>query len=262
MTCRDVEARITAYLDGDLDATTSSALRGHLRGCAACRVLAEDHSRIAGMLAGLPPADPPAAMWEGVMAKVAEAEQADARRSRWAIFGARLWERLRPQLVPALAIGAAATVAAVWLTTRGQGGVDGEPPTRARAPVPGMEIAKEPPIAPAAPVEDIEVVIEREILRIDALYASNVAELLELAGEERATWPAARQRAYDAELARLRSAVAAVPLRSRPSASDGDPFEAAEAAAAARETRERAWQALVAFLQRAATGDLVAEVTP
>lgn len=273
MNCRDVEARITAYLDGELDATTSSALRGHLRGCDACRVLAEDHAKIAGALAQLPPAEPPAAMWDGVMVKVAEAEAADAKRSRLAIFGARVWERLRPQLVPALALGAAAAVAAVWLATR-----DDDSPDPQQVSQDGVVIPPTPegPIAPPpapAPVEDIEIVIDREIQRIDSLYATNVEELIGIAGEERATWPAPRQRAYDAELARLRSAVAAVPLAGgspahrtvragSPTAADGDTFDAVEAAAAAREVRERAWQRLVAFLQRAATGEMVAGVTP
>ena len=261
MNCRDVEPRITAYLEGELDATTSSALRGHLRGCEACRALAEDHARIAGVLAELPPAEPPAALWDGVMQRVAEAEAADARRSRLAIFGARIWERLRPQLVPALALGAAAGVAAVWLATR-----RGEE-TPAVRPV-AMPVTA-PEVAPP-PGEDVEVALGRELERIDRLYATNVDELLAIAGEERATWPAARQGAYDAELARLRSAVAAVPLAVAPAAG-ADPFEAAEAAAAAREARERAWQSLVRFLQRAALGEAIArspdgsrnaEVTP
>jgi hypothetical protein len=200
------------------------------------------------------------------MAKVAEAEAADAKRSRVAIFGARIWERLRPQLVPALAIGAAATVAAVWLVTRGDSApYETDTPRSDQPKAATLDHDLEPPAKlPPAPVEaeDIEIVIDREIQRIDSLYATNVEELIAIAGEERATWAAPRQRAYDAELARLRSAVAAVPLAPRPTAADGDTFDAVEAAAAARETRERAWQRLVAYLQRAATGEMVAGVTP
>jgi hypothetical protein len=274
MTCRDVEARITAYLEGDLDATTSSALRGHLRGCAACRALAEDHARIAGALADLPPAEPPAALWDGVLARVAEAEAADARRSRLAILGARAWARLRPQLVPALAVGAAAAIVLVWTITRSPDGSrtitrspDGSTITRSPD---GSTITRSPDEphreeaapAPSPPGPDIEAELAREIERIDTLYAATVAELIAIADEERASWPPPRQRAYDAELARLRSAVAATPLVAVPPPEIEDPYEAAEAAAAAREVRERAWQRLIAFLQRAATGELVAEVTP
>ena len=135
----------------------------------------------------------------------------------------------------------------------------------------GLEPAAKLPPAPVE-AEDIEIVVDREIQRIDSLYATNVEELIAIAGEERAAWAAPRQRAYDAELARLRSAVAAVPLapgsparrtaRADSTAADGDTFDAVEAAAAAREVRERAWQRLVAFLQRAATGEMVAGVTP
>jgi anti-sigma factor RsiW len=34
--CRRVLAAVSAYLDGDLDATTCEAIEAHCRGCAAC----------------------------------------------------------------------------------------------------------------------------------------------------------------------------------------------------------------------------------
>ena len=36
MTCRDVEARLGAYLDGELDAAESAAVAAHLKACPAC----------------------------------------------------------------------------------------------------------------------------------------------------------------------------------------------------------------------------------
>ena len=263
MRCAEVEARLTAYLDGELDATTSGALRGHLRGCAACAAAAEEHARLVGALARLEAAEPPAAMWDGVLAKLAEAEGADARRGRLALLGRRVWERLRPQLLPVTAVVATAAVALVWVARDPGSGADATAPA---APVVAVEpvepVAAEPAPARAARV-DVEVAIAAEVERIDRLYAATVEELLEVAGEERAAWSAPAQRAFDAELARLRGAVAARPLVLEPPAGPDilDAFDAAEAAAAAREARERAWQRLVRFLQRAALGELVAEVT-
>jgi len=259
MNCRDVAAGITAYLDGELDATTSSALRGHLRTCAACRTLADDHARIAGALAALPPAEPPAALWQGVQARLAAAEAADARRSG---LGLRLrgavtaWgSRLRANVLPVTAVAAAAVVGAVWLA-RHRASTPLEPSLAITMPAP-VEIRDAP--APPSPGEDIETALDREQARVDHLYAQTVAELLEDAVDERATWPAPRQRSFDAELARLQGDVVARPAN--PAVPAGaDAFDSAEALAAAREARERAWQRLVRFLQHAALGDMVAEV--
>jgi anti-sigma factor RsiW len=270
MTCRDVEALVSAYLDGELDSARSSALRGHLRGCAACRALADDHARIGGALADLEPAEPPPTMWDGVMARLADAERADARRSRLGLVGRRVWERVRPQLWPATAVLAAAAAAVAWIA------IDraAEAPPEADEPAPRGRLAVQatddpdvgPPLparpdpiaqidAPARAGVDVEVALAVELARLDDLYATSVDELIDAIADDRAGWPAAQRRAYDAELGRLRAAVAAAPPTEVEIADHADPFEVAEAAAAQRERRERAWQRLVAFLQRAAVGE-------
>ncbi|MBE7454077.1 MAG: zf-HC2 domain-containing protein [Kofleriaceae bacterium] len=106
MSCAAVQRELTAYLDGELDTASASALRGHLRLCPDCRAAAEDHAAIRDRLAELERPAPPPALWDGVRARLGVAVIADARRPRWA----RLLERLRPHLVPA---GLAATACAV-----------------------------------------------------------------------------------------------------------------------------------------------------
>lgn len=261
MTCGDIEARLTAYLDGELDATTSSALRGHLRTCPACNQLAEDHARVAGALAALHdrPLDPPPALWDGVLARLAEAEKVDAKRSWWSLVVQRAWQGLRPQLLPVTAVAAAAVVALVWWSRhdapRGATRAEIVPPI-AEDPV-GPELAPPalPDPVPELPKADVEAALANEAHRIDALYADVVADLTTDALDERTTWPAPRQRAFDAELVRLRAAVQARPLVTDAPVLGLDP----DGDYGVREARERAWQRLVTFLQRAAVGDLLAE---
>ncbi len=92
MTCRDVDALVTRHVDGELDDARASALRGHLRSCAACRARVEDEALLRDSAADLAPIDPPAELWDGIQARLAEAEVADAGRSRAWLW----WQRLRP----------------------------------------------------------------------------------------------------------------------------------------------------------------------
>lgn len=266
MKCADVEARLSAYLDAELSAELSSAVRGHLRACDACRALAEDHAHVIGALASLPPAEPPPALWAAVERGLAAAETVDARRSPWSLGGARLWARLRPHLVPAAALAAAAGLAVVVIESRrggdapsGSGGAgqtpqapgvaSGEPgePSPGSATAPGTlssppdpGVGASPP-APSIvqPKVDIDVALAAERARLDDVYRAAVAELAEAAAEERAGWRVPEQRAFDARIAAL--------TRTAELADDV-------------EARERAWQALVSVLQRVALGERVAEV--
>jgi anti-sigma factor RsiW len=275
MRCADVQARITAYLDGDVDVPTASALRGHLRGCDACRHLAEDHATLAKTLADLPAAEPPAQLWDGVMARLAEAEKVDDARSRWGLFGQRALHWLRMHLVPVAAVAAAATVAVVWMAKPAQDTDIGRSPDGSRIAVSKPELPA-PKVAtpgisrspdgsrtvqiPAKDQRDIETALALEAQRIDQKYADVVTELSGDVDEERPAWSAAQRRAFDAEVTRLRAAVDSTSDVSARAAvqhrADEDPFDAREADTAHREQRERAWQRLVAYLQRAAIGEL------
>ena len=115
MTCSDTRAKLTAYLDGELDADRGTVVRGHLRTCAACRDIAEREAVLRDGLRALPPVDPPASLWANVQAKLAAAEVAESRRPAWRRALAR-WTRSAwtPRLALAGTAAAAAVVVLWW----------------------------------------------------------------------------------------------------------------------------------------------------
>jgi hypothetical protein len=233
MNCRDVEPRLSAYLDGELDDRAASALRGHLRLCEACRQLADNHAATVDVLASLASAtpEPPPALWDGVLARLGEAEVADARRSTWWLR----WQWLRPHLLPATAALAMVATVGVWAVKRGETAM--EP---ALAAIPDTAA-----LAAAAPLRDVPYDDHRDAVIalgddaqvLDEAYRSAADELLALIALDRATWTPEQATRVDARIGELRAAVAA--------AEPGEP-------------RERAWQALVGYLQRVVTSDRVA----
>jgi hypothetical protein len=86
MRCKDALRLSTAYLDGELTPARSSAVRGHLRGCAACAQVFADEGRVRDLAQGLcKESDPPAAVWQGVKKQMAALEVADSK-ARWPKF--------------------------------------------------------------------------------------------------------------------------------------------------------------------------------
>jgi predicted anti-sigma-YlaC factor YlaD len=246
MNCRELEARLTAYLAGELDEMSARAARGHLRVCEACRTRAEDHARLRDALAGLGAdrPEPPPAMWDAIQRRLGEAEIADARAPRWT----RWWLRARPHLLPGgLALGACGAAALVIQLRRG--GDDGElvRATIARAADVGELGHARPdaadddaaPAPRARPDRDAAEELADENRRIEAELRTAVAELLPLARAEVATWRPAQARAFAVELARR---------------------ESATVRAAAGRDRERAWHDLIGFLETTALGERVAAV--
>lgn len=239
MNCTSVHRQLTSYLDGELDAATASALRGHLRLCAACRAAAEDHAVIRDTLAGLERPEAPPAVFESVLARLGEAEIADARRSRWSRRWSSWVDRVRPHFLPAGLAAAACAVAVLVMQLRGgdeetQGpvvaldgsGAMGNP----TAPLASDDVAPAP-VAPRRPTVDASIELAAEAARIEERFRRTAAELLPLA---RAEQRGAALRRFDRDVASL---------------------EAAVVRAAAGKPRERAWHALVAFLERAALGE-------
>jgi hypothetical protein len=223
-----VTDRLTAYLDGELDAAASSAMRGHLRLCESCRLAAEDHAAIRDRLGELERPEPPAALWDGVLERLGQAEIADARRSPWS----RLLDRVRPHLVPAgLATAACATAVLVMHLRSGDDraarpGSDGIAVATRRAP----DVA--PPPAPAPRVtRDATAELADEATRIDARFRTAATQLLTLARGELRGAALAR---FDREVAALEADV----LRTSPGVA-----------------RDRAWHALLHHLERAALGE-------
>ncbi len=245
MNCRELEPRLTAYLAGELDEVTARAARGHLRVCAACRTLAEDHAHVRSALEELgraERAEPPPAMWDAIQRQLGQAEIADGQASRWT----RWWQRARPHVLPgSLALGACAA-AALIIHVR-QGGPDRADAGALRAAVVSRlavdhdaGAAPAPDVAPvrAGPDRDATAELADEAARIEQVYRTTVAELLPVARAEVASWRPTRARAFTVELARR---------------------EGATVRAAVGRDRDRAWHQLITLLETTALGEQVAE---
>ena len=228
MTCRELTGRVTAYLDGDLGDAAASACRGHLRTCAACRSLAEEHAQIRDGLTALDRPEPPAAMWSQISARLGEAEIADSRRAPATRLWTGLWARLRPTLVPVGLTASACAIAIVVVQMR-------RPPAATEA----LRLAVPTLPAPRAqvPLRDATAELADEARRVEDKFRAAAADLLTLARAEIAHASAAQAQRFSLEVARREQAVlAATPGRDR----------------------DRAWHALTAYLESVVLGERVA----
>ncbi len=225
MTCDDCRTKLTAYLDGELEGDRGTAVRGHLRGCEACRKVASDEAALRDGLRALPPIDPPASLWAGVQARLAAEEVAEAKRPAW-----RRW--LSHWAVPqqlSLAGAAIATlvVLLVWKSHR----VEQAPPPPAPVAVQHPEFQPSvapPPAPPVLDTNDVTADLVAQPARETASYAQAAAELSKLADAARASWTDERKHAFDAKIATLQGAI--------------------DKASDAR-TRQAAYRALIRYLQ-------------
>jgi len=144
--CQHAREQLTAYLDGELEGDRGSAVRGHLRECEECRQVAENEAALRDGLRALPPVDPPASLWSGVQARLAQEEVADARRPAWRRALARplLWLRPQPLSLAGAAI-ATVVVLVVWKTRHE------EPPAVAPSPVAHEQVIIAPSVATPPP---------------------------------------------------------------------------------------------------------------
>lgn len=232
MKCRTLAASLTAYLDGELDDATASACRGHLRTCEACRVLAEDHARIRDELAGLERVEPPAALWGAIRERLGEAEIADARRRPAMAWWARTRAKLRPIVWPAALTASACAIAI--LVVQWRRAPEGQPvlgdasrAVAAAMAAPRVEV----------PLRDATAELADEDARVEERFRKTAAELLALARAEVANGPDADARAFALEVERRQKAVLA---------------------AARGRDRDRAWHALLAYLEDVVMGERVA----
>jgi len=244
-TCDSIVSQLTAYLDGELADDDGSAVRGHLRECAACRQLARDEAALRDALRVLPPVDPPATLWAGVQAQLAAAEVADARTPRWRRAIARWMPRFRaawlpsmPQLAVAGLLAVAGVSALYWRTHRGDELATTDLP---RLPMPEIQTPhREPAAAPAAALttrsDDVTAELAAEPARVTGSYGEVIDELTRLAEEARGSWSDERKAAFDGRLAALAATVA--------QAQDGRP-------------RQRAQRSMIRFLQGAVVRDEV-----
>ncbi len=241
MNCSEIQSRLTAYLDGELEGERGSVVRGHLRECQACRRVAGDEAALRDGLRTLEPLDPPPSLWAGVRAQLAAAEVADARRPAWRRAVAR-WAPAAPRFA-AGGLVAAAAVAMLWWRSHRTAEPLPVPPSRGIAvapsptPTPTPRPDQAPQRGPTLPSDDVTADLAAESARITSTYAQTAEELLALARDARGRWSDARQTAFDTQVTMLRSGVDA--------AKEGRP-------------RQRAWRELIRFLQGAVVRDDVA----
>jgi hypothetical protein len=233
MTCEKIREQLTAYLDGELEGDRGTPVRGHLRTCEACRQIATDEAALRDGLRVLPPLDPPASMWAGIQAKLADAEVAESRRPAWRRALTR-WAPLAPRFGMITGALAAAAVLLVWRAHRHA--------EQAPAQVAHQETVVTPPPAPPPPVpppstEDVSDDLAASPARVTDEYAQTAKELLKTARDEAARWSEDRQQTFYTHVAELQAAVDA--------AAEGHP-------------RQRAYRAMIRYLQRAAIREEVA----
>lgn len=236
MSCDDVRPRLSGYLDGDLDAERGSVVRGHLRTCEACRAIATAEATLRDGLRQLPPVDPPANMWAGIQARLADEEVAHSQRPAWRRALAR-WAPAAPRFAAGGLLAAAAVAVLMW---RSQTGSETVPV----APEPAPVAATQPKVTGPTQVVvgadasiDVTADLASESARSTATYADAAEELLALAGEARGQWTTEQKDAFDAHVVELRAVVTA--------AAEGRP-------------RQRAWRELIRYLQGAVVRDDIA----
>ena len=233
MTCEDVRPKLTAYLDGELEGDRGSAVRGHLRGCEACRTAANDEAALRDGLRALPTLDAPSGMWAKIQTQLADAEIADSEKPRWR----RVLARWNPQHWVtgrlAIATGAVAVIFCVWAwryTHR-------EPAlVQLTSFIPTLPAP--PPVAPSAgDVGDVATQIAALPKATSDSYAAEIAELEQVATKERAAWSEDKQKQFDATVAELHHEIA--------TADEG-------------RSRHHAYRVLTRYLTRATARDEVA----
>jgi hypothetical protein len=82
MTCDDIALLADEYVDGTCDQGTIAAIGDHLDGCAECRALAGDLSRLRSAAKTLGPIAPPAHVWANIEARL-HGDAASASRGGW-----------------------------------------------------------------------------------------------------------------------------------------------------------------------------------
>ena len=236
MKCDSVREKLTAYLDGELEGERGSAVRGHLRGCDACRQAAADEAALRDGLRALPPLDPPASLWAGVQQRLAAAEVADAERPAWR--RALAW--LSPR-APQLGLAGAALTAAIILIVVKLNRSDDKPqvalPTSPEHQIIGPDTPKKNAPVEAKDEGDMTASLAAEPAQVTATYAQTARKLLDVANEARAQWPDDRKHDFDAQVATMQKKIAA---------------------ATTERPRRDAYRKLIRYLQRAVIQDDVA----
>ncbi|MCX5745646.1 MAG: zf-HC2 domain-containing protein [Proteobacteria bacterium] len=211
MSCEAVRARLTAYLDGELEGDRGTVVRGHLRECAACRTISEQEATLRDGLRALPTLDPPPSLWAGVQAQLAAAEVAQSRQPGWrrAVARAQQWSR---DNFTRLVVGGGAIAAFAGVTMYLRAHHEPDPNAAVSGTEPRAPVASLPPPTPAAttdrPPPDVAADIADEPRQVAGEYEVAANEVLALADAARPGWSDAQRTIYDTRLATLRAEIA------------------------------------------------------
>ncbi|MGE0084100.1 MAG: anti-sigma factor [Desulfococcaceae bacterium] len=94
MKCRNKGKKISAYLDGELDAEKAGEMEKHLSQCAECRQTWNDFKHADSLLAGLPPESVGDEFVRNLMMKTADIPQTRTWASRMLYFFAYFFDTL------------------------------------------------------------------------------------------------------------------------------------------------------------------------
>jgi hypothetical protein len=108
-------ARLSEYLDGELDGAERQALDAHLEQCADCRDTLAELRRVTLRATALSDREPSADLWPGIAARIGLPAATAARASRSA---PRRWSFTLPQLAAAGLVVAAVGAGGLWLAQR------------------------------------------------------------------------------------------------------------------------------------------------
>ena len=232
MNCDDVKPQLTAYLDGELEDDRGSAVRGHLRECEACRAASEDEAALRDGLRALPSLDVPSTLWAGVQRQLANAEVQDAHTPHWRLVARRWGGVVQSWLTPRFAIASAAVavIVCVWAYRYTQK----DEPTFSQPTQLTIALPKAPPAEPSS--DDVATQVAALPKQTSDSYAQASVELITLARDARTHWADDRKQIFDAKLAELQRSVDAAP--------EG-------------RARQKAYRAMIRYLQRVTTRDEV-----
>lgn len=204
MKCAAIAPLVDELVDGTLDERRASAVRGHVRTCAACARLLERTAEIAEGLRALEPVGPPPpALWAAIEARLAGEEIADGKRPRWWWW----WQAWRRPIGYGAAVAAAGALAVTIYVSRKHAPAEQSPAVADHQATPAQ-----PPVTPApapAPVpapSKYDHALAR-VEELDAEYAKAVADLKEVARAERGRWRPEVASAFDENLAAIDDAI-------------------------------------------------------
>jgi hypothetical protein len=200
MNCKDLAPLLDELIDGTLDERRASAVRGHLRTCAACTARLEETQGIVEQLGGLEPLDPPPALWQRIDARLAGEQVADSKRGAWWWW----WQAWRRPLAWSGALAAACGVALIIYVVKRPA------PERMTAehllvnPTPVKPEEPQKVVTPTPTAYDLAV---QRLGELDGEYVKAVADLKQAAKEERVHWKPEVAKAFDQNLAVIDAAV-------------------------------------------------------